>query len=97
MKLECNFHEIKEVALYRQNSFKAGIRYLHIYEYHPYRYGSLSDTDLTLYMVALANHDNFASDQDIKKGFYTYGQAINYADEKYDLYWWEKIRGMYAD
>ena len=58
---------------------------IHIYEYSVYRYGSLKHDPLILYMVCKANKDGYAADKDIKQGFYTYGQALNYVYNEYGL------------
>ena len=58
---------------------------IHIYEYSVRRYGYLAYTPLILYMVCKANKDGFAADKDIKRGFYTLGQALQYVNETYKL------------
>ena len=88
MKLECNFHYMKEVyaldvKTLTGNSFKRAS--IHIYEYSVYRYGSLKHDPIILYMVCKANKDGYAADKDIKRGFYTFKQALNYAIETYKL------------
>ena len=40
---------------------------------------------LILYMVCKANKDGYAADKDIKQGFYTYGQALNYVYNEYGM------------
>ena len=76
MKLECNFHYMKE--MFRGCN-------IHIYEYSVHRYGFLKEYPLILYMVCKANKDGYAADKDIKRGFYTFNQALNYAIETYKL------------
>lgn len=88
MKLLCNFHYMQEVyALDIErpigDSFKD--ESIYIYEYSVYRYGSLKHDPLILYMVCKANKDGYAADKDIKRGFYTFNQALNYAIETYKL------------
>lgn len=58
---------------------------IHIYEYSVHRYGFLSNSPLILYMVCKANKDGFAADKDIKRGFYTFKQALNYAIDTYSV------------
>lgn len=58
---------------------------IHIYEYSVRRYGFLAYTPLILYMVCKANKDGYAADKDIKRGFYTFKQALNYAIDTYKL------------
>lgn len=45
----------------------------------------LADTELILFMVAKANKDGYAKNADIVKGFYTFGSALQYAQEKYKV------------
>lgn len=60
---------------------------VYIYEYSVKRYGLFknSDRELILYMVVKANKDGFASNNNIKRGFYTEGQALQYAIDHYDI------------
>lgn len=83
MKLECFFHYLKEIATFHIS----GTCYdtVHIYEYSVKRYANLKNQVLVLYMVAKANKDGFASNNNIKKGFFTAGQAFEYAFKKYNI------------
>ena len=82
MKLESFFHYIKEISSYH---VKGTYETVYIYEYSVKRYGAWADKELILYMVVKANKDNFAKNSDIKKGFYTFGQALEFAINKYNL------------
>ena len=77
MKLHCNFHYLKEVYSEKLEGVKHETVY--IYEYSPKRQGFLKDKELILYAVVKANKDNYASDKNIKMGFYTKMQALEYA------------------
>ena len=83
MKLNCFFHYLKEVAAFSLEGVKSETVY--IYEYSVKRYGFLADTELILFMVAKANKDGYAKNADIVKGFYTFGSALQYAQEKYKV------------
>ena len=83
MKLECFFKYLKEIK-----SFHVSGTYndtVYIYEYSVKRYGFLNDKELILYMVVKANKDGFASNNNIKKGFYTLGQAVDYVVSNYNI------------
>ena len=74
---------MKEVAAFSLEGVKSETVY--IYEYSVKRYGFLADTELILFMVAKANKDGYAKNADIVKGFYTFGSALQYAQEKYKV------------
>lgn len=81
MKLHCFFKQLKEIAVFTLNDSTENT--IHLYEYTVKRIGSLKDEELILYMVAKANKDGFASDKNIRKGFFTKGQAIDFIIETY--------------
>lgn len=81
MKLHCFFNYIREIYCFKLNARKSG--YVYIYEYSQKRYGYLKDRLLILYMVALTNKDGYAKDADIKRGFYTLGQVLDYVTANY--------------
>lgn len=81
MKLYCFFNYIKEIYCFRLQARKSG--YVYIYEYDQKRYGFLKNHPLILYMVVRTNKDGYAKDADIKMGFYTLGQALDYVAANY--------------
>lgn len=83
MKLNCFFHYLKEVAAFRLEGVKSETVY--IYEYSVKRHGFLADKELILYMVVKANKDDYAKDTDIMTGFFTFGSALQYAQDKYKV------------
>lgn len=89
MKLYCFFNYIKEIYAFKLHAQKSG--YVYIYEYSQKRHGYLKDHPLILYMVARTNKDGYAKDADIKTGFYTIGQALDYVTANYSKYIWEGV------
>lgn len=85
MKLFCNFNYMKELCSIQLPYLKYGSATVHIYEYSVKRFGYSQDSPLILYMVCKANKDGYAKDKDIQKGFYTLGQAVHFAENKYML------------
>lgn len=84
MKLYCFFNYLKELYSFKLNARKCG--YVYIYEYEQKRYGYLKDFPLVLYMVVRTNKDGYAKNSDIKTGFYTIGQALDYVTQNYSKY-----------
>lgn len=82
MKLECFFKYLKQITSYHVIGTYETV---YIYEYSAKRPWQLADRELILYMVVKANKDNFAENKFIKKGFYTFGQAKDYAKNTYNL------------
>lgn len=74
---------MKEVAAFRLEGIKSETVY--IYEYSVKRHGFLADKELILYMVAKANKDDYAKNADIMTGFFTFGSALQYAQDKYKV------------
>lgn len=84
MKLYCFFNSIKELYAFKLNARKRGCIY--IYEYEQKRLEYLRDHPLILYMAVRTNKDGYAKDADIKMGFYTLGQALDYVASNYSKY-----------
>ena len=82
MKLECFFNYLKEIAVF-YCADKRTVFTIHLYEYSVKRFGSLKNKELILYMVAKANKDGFASHNNIRRNFFTKGQALEYIINTY--------------
>lgn len=79
MKLECFFKYLKEIYSFHVRGTYSDTVY--IYEYSVKRSGYFG----IKYMVAKANKDGFASNSNIKKGFFTVGQALQYVYDNYNV------------
>lgn len=83
MKLYCFFNYLKEIYSFELISRKRG--HVYVYEYEQKRHGYLKEHPLILYMVVQTNKDGYAKDANIKMGFYTKAQALDYIYNRYAI------------